>query len=120
MNEIIKKKLKIKILLSIIIISIVVIIYFYNNNISFSDFNYFSFEFDINDILNRIYELKEYILFFIIIIPSCYFLRKSNSEWEKIQIEKFEKNEEIKKKEKEEKRQEEFENKMRGIHFKED
>ena len=84
-----KIKLKFKILLSIIFITIVILYNFYNNYISLSDFKFYKFDFNKNDLLNRIYELKEYILFFIIIIPSCYFLRKSNIEWEKKEINNF-------------------------------
>ena len=68
----------------------------------------------------RIYEIKEYLIFFAIIIPISYFLWKSNKEWAQKQVELMEEREEMKKKIKEEKRQEEFENKMRGIHFKDE
>ena len=68
----------------------------------------------------RIYEMKEYLIFFAIIIPISYFLWKSNKEWAQKEIEMMEEREEMKKKIKEEKRQEEFENKMRGIHFKDE
>ena len=53
-------------------------------------------------------------------IPLCYFTSKSNNEWARKELAKFEEKERLKEKEKEEKRQEEFERKMRGIHFKED
>ena len=68
----------------------------------------------------RIYEIKEYLIFFAIIIPISYFLWKSNKEWAQRQIELMEEREEMKKKIKEEKRQEEFGNKMRGIYFKDE
>ena len=68
----------------------------------------------------RIYEMKEYLIFFAIIIPISYFLWKSNKEWAQKEIEMMEEREEMKKKIKEEKRQEEFENKMKGIHFKDE
>ena len=69
-------------------------------------------------IFEEIYEIKQYLIFFAIIIPITYFLWKSNLKWEEEQIDIMERNIENKKKSEEEKRKEEFENKMRGIHFK--
>ena len=62
--------------------------------------------------------MKNYLLFFAIIIPLCYFLTKSNNEWLSSEIDKFVDKEEQKEKEEAEKKQLEFEQKVRGVHFK--
>ena len=110
-------KIKYKNILIIILILIYVIIKIYYNKINIKDF--FNFK-PISLSLERIDEIKEYLLFFAIIIPISYFLWKSNLKWAQEQIALMEENEEKKKKIKEQKRQEEFETKMRGIHFKDD
>ena len=87
----------------------------FQKQISFKDiFDFSSFK----KIFEEIYKIKQYLIFFAIIIPITYFLWKSNSKWEEEQIDIMERNIENKKKSEEEKRKEEFENKMRGIHFK--
>ena len=111
------EKMKYKNILILLIIIIFVLIKMYYKQINYKDFlNYkpisISFE--------RIYEIKEYLIFFAIIVPISYLLWKSNIKWAQEQIELMEKNEENKKNIKEQKRREEFENKMRGIHFKDD
>ena len=111
------EQMKYKNILIIIIIVIFVIIKIYSNQIRFKDFMNFK---PISIDFQRIYEIKEYLIFFAIIIPVSYCLWKSNLEWTKEQIDLMEEKEENKKKLKEQKRQEEFENKMRGIHFKDE
>ena len=87
----------------------------FQKQISFKDiFNFSSFK----KIIEEIYMIKHYLIFFAIIIPITYFLWKSNLKWEEEQIDLMEQNIENKKKLEEEKRKEEFENKMRGTHFK--
>ena len=111
------EKMKYKNYLIALIIIFYVIVKVYSNNIKFKDFLNFS---PITIDLQRINEIKEYLIFFAIIIPISYFLWKSNIKWTQEQIELMEEKEEQKRKLKEEKRQEEFENKMRGIHFKDE
>ena len=109
--------MKYKNILLILIILIFVFIKIYSHQIKFKDFLNFK---PISISYQRIYEVKEYLIFFAIIIPISYFLWKSNLKWAQEQIDLMEGNEENKKKLKQQKRQEEFENKMRGIHFKEE
>ena len=111
------EKMKYKNILIALLIIFYVIVKIFSNKIKFKDFLNFS---PIILNLERINEIKEYLIFFAIIIPISYFLWKSNKKWAQEQIELMEGKEEHKKKLKEEKRQEEFENKMRGIHFKQD
>ena len=109
------EQIKYKNIMIILIIIIFVSIKIFSNKIKFKDFfNFSSISFDIK----QIYDIKDYLIFFAIIIPITYLLWKSNIKWAKEQIDILEKNEEKKKKLEEEKRKEEFENKMRGIHFK--
>ena len=110
-------QMKYKNILMILIIIIIVLIKYFSNQIKIKDFlNFSSVTIDIP----QIYNIKEYLIFFAIIIPISYFLWKSNLKWAQEQIVIMEEKEEIKKRIKEEKRKEEFENKMRGIHFKEE
>ena len=109
------EKMKYKNILILLIIIIFVLIKLYSNQMKYKDFMKFK---PITINFERIYEIKEYLIFFAIIIPISYFLWKSNIKWAQEQIELMEENEENKKIIKEEKRREEFENKMRGIHFK--
>ena len=108
------EKMKYKIILIIIVIFAFVIIKLVSNQIEFKDFIDFK---PISINFKRLFELKEYIIFFSLLIPISLYLRKSNIEWAKEQIEEMEKKEEEKKKEEIEKRKDEFENKMRGVHF---
>ena len=111
------EQMKYKNILMILIIIIIVLIKYFSNQIKIKDFlNFSSVTIDFQQIYNK----KEYLIFFAIIIPISYFLWKSNLKWAKEQIILMEEKEEIKKRIKEEKRKEEFENKMRGIHFKEE
>ena len=107
--------MKYKNILIILIIIIFVLIKIYYKQINYKDF--FNFK-PISLNIERIFEIKEYLIFFAIIIPISYFLWKSNIKWAHEQIELMEKKEENKKNLEEEKRKEEFENKMRKIHFK--
>ncbi len=109
------EQIKYKNIMIILIIIIFVSIKLFSNKIKFKDFfNFSSISFDIK----QIYDIKDYLIFFAIIIPITYLLWKSNIKWAKEQIDIMEENKEKKKKLEEEKRKEEFENKMRGIHFK--
>ena len=109
------EKMKYKNILLMLIILFFVMIKIYTNEIKLKDFLNFK---PISISLQSIYEIKEYLIFFSIIIPITYFLWKSNIKWAQEQIDLMEEKEDNKKKIKEQKRQEEFENKMRGIHFK--
>ena len=111
-----KRRIIIKIGFIFLIIFIVVFNKINSGEISWEDFTKFNYNLN----FKRLYEIKEYIIFFVIMIPLCYYTSKSNNEWARKELEKFEEKERLKEKEKEEKRQEEFERKMRGIHFKED
>ena len=111
------EQMKYKNILFILIIVIILLFKFFSNKITFKDFlNYPSFSIN----LQQIYDIKEYLIFFAIIIPIAYCLWKSNLNWAKEQINLMEEREEYKKKLEEEKRKEEFESKMRGIHFKDE
>ena len=109
------EKMKYKNILMLLLIFVFVIIKLCSHQIQIKDFFRF---YPINISFQWLYEIKEYLIFFAIIIPVSYFLWKSNMKWAQEQIDLMEEKEEKKKKEKELKRQEEFENKMRGIHFK--
>lgn len=111
------EQMKYKNILIILIIIIILFIKFFSNQIKFKDFLNFP---SVSISLKQIYDIKEYLIFFAIIIPIAYFLWKSNIEWAKEQINLMEEREENKKRKEEEKRKEEFENKMRGIHFKDE
>ena len=111
------EKMKYKNILLMLIILFFVMIKIYTNEIKLKDFLNFK---PISISLQSIYEIKEYLIFFSIIIPITYFLWKSNIKWAQEQIDLMEEKEDNKKKIKEQKRQEEFENKMRGIHFKDE
>jgi preprotein translocase subunit SecG len=111
-----KKRIFIKIGLIFLIIVIVIFNKINSGELSWEDFTKYNYSFS----LKRLNEIKGYILFFVIMITLCYFTSKANNEWARKELEKFEERERQKEKEKEEKRQEEFERKMRGIHFKED
>ena len=109
------EQMKYKNILIIIIILIFFIPKLFNKQIIFKDsFNFPSFK----TFVKEIYEIKQYLIFFAIIIPIAYFLWKSNIKWAQEQIELMEQKIENKKRLEEDKRKEEFENKMRGIHFK--
>ena len=111
------EKVKYTNILLVLVIGIFIVIKLYSHQIQIKDF----FKLNISSInYEVIYELKGYIILFIIIIPLSYFLWKSNIKWAQEQIEIMEQKEEEKKKLKQEQRKEEFENKMRGIHFKDD
>ena len=109
------EKMKYKNILILLIIIIFVLIKLYSNQIKYKDFMKFK---PITINFERIYEIKEYLIFFAIIIPISYFLWKSNIKWAQEQIDLMEQKIENQKKLEEDKRKEEFENKMRGIHFK--
>ena len=109
-----KSKVKFKFLLIFLVMFMIVISKLSKNEITIDDFYRFSF----NLSFQRLYEVKNYLLFFAIIIPLCYFLTKSNNEWLSSEIDKFVDKEEQKEKEEAEKKQLEFEQKMRGVHFK--
>lgn len=109
-----KSNMKFKFFLIFLVMFMIVISKLSKNEITIEDFYNFSF----NLSFQRLYEAKNYFLFFIIIIPLCYFLTKSNNEWLSSEIDKFVDKEEKREKEEEEKRQLEFEQKMRGVHFK--
>ena len=111
-----KKRILIKIGFIFLIIIVVVFNKINSGQISWEDFTKYNYNFN----FKRLYDIKEYIIFLLIMIPLCYYTSKSNNEWVRKELEKFEEKERLKEKEKEEKRQEEFERKMRGIHFKED
>ncbi len=111
------EKMKYKNMLLVLVIISFLAIKISSNQIKFKDILKLT---PITISFQRIYEIKEYLIFFAIIIPISYFLWKSNKEWAQKQVELMEEREEMKKKIKEEKRQEEFENKMRGIHFKDE
>ena len=111
------EKMKYKNMLLVLVIITFLVIKISSHQIKFKDILKLA---PISISFQRIYEIKEYLIFFAIIIPISYFLWKSNKEWAQKEIEMMEEREEMKKKIKEEKRQEEFENKMRGIHFKDE
>ena len=111
------EQMKYKNILMILIIIVILLIKYFSNQIKLKDFLNFS---PITIDFQQIYNIKEYLIFFAIIIPISYFLWKSNIKWTQEQIALMEEKEEIKKRIKEEKRKEEFENKMRGIHFKDE
>ena len=111
------EQMKYKNILIILIIIVVVVVKIFKNQLKLKDFFNFS---SISIDLKQIYDIKEYLIFFAIIIPISYFLWKSNLKWEQEQIDLMEKKEEINKRKEIEKRKEEFEVKMRGIHFKEE
>ena len=111
------EKMKYKNILIIIIILIFFIPKLFSKQIIFKDFfNFPSFKTCFKEII----EIKQYLIFFGIIIPIAYFLWKSNIKWAQEQIDLMEQKIENQKKLDEDKRKEEFENKMRGIHFKND
>lgn len=109
-----KSNVKFKFFLIFLVMFMIVISKLSKNEITIDDFYLFSF----NLSFQRLYEVKNYLLFFAIIIPLCYFLTKSNNEWLSSEIDKFVDKEEQKEKEEAEKKQLEFEQKMRGVHFK--
>lgn len=109
-----KSNVKFKFFLIFLVMFMIVISKLSKNEITIDDFYRFSF----NLSFQRLYEVKNYLLFFAIIIPLCYFLTKSNNEWLSSEIDKFVDKEEQKEKEETEKKQLEFEQKMRGVHFK--
>ena len=109
-----KRNVKFKFFLIFLVMFMIVISKLSKNEITIDDFYRFSF----NLSFHRLYEVKNYLLFFAIIIPLCYFLTKSNNEWLSSEIDKFIDKEEQKEKEEAEKKQLEFEQKMRGVHFK--
>ena len=111
------EKMKYKNMLFVLVIIVFLAIKISSHQIKFKDILKLA---PISISFQRIYEVKEYLIFFAIIIPISFFLWKSNKEWAQKEIEMMEEREEMKKKIKEEKRQEEFENKMRGIHFKDE
>ena len=108
------EKMKYKIVLIIIVIFACVIVKLITNEVEIKDF--FDFK-PISMSFKRIFELKEYIIFFSLLIPISLYLRKSNIDWAQEQIGLMEKKAEEKKKEEIEKRKDEFENKMRNVHF---
>ena len=102
-----------------ILIVIIILLFFlpklFSKQIKFKDFlNFPSFK----TCFKELYEIKQYLIFFAIIIPITYFLWKSNIKWAQEQIDLMERKLENKRKLEEDKRKEEFEKKMRGIHFK--
>ena len=109
------EQIKYKNILIVLIIMIFLVYKIFSNQIKFKDFLNFP-SLSIN--YQQISGIKEYLIFFAVIIPIAYLLWKSNLKWAQEQIEIMEENEEKKKITEDEKRKEEFENKMRGIHFK--
>ena len=109
--------MKYKNILIILIIIFVVIVKILKKQLKLKHFFNFS---PVSISFKQIYDIKEYLVFFIIIIPLSYFLMKSNMQWEQEQVDLMEKREEINKRNEIEKRKQEFEIKMRGIHFKEE
>ena len=109
------EQIKYKNILIVLIIMIFLVYKIFSNQIKFNDFLNFP-SLSIN--YQQISGIKEYLIFFAVIIPIAYLLWKSNLKWAQEQIEIMEENEEKKKITEDEKRKEEFENKMRGIHFK--
>ena len=102
-----------------ILIVIIILVFFlpklFSKQLKFKDFfNFPSFK----ECLKELYKIKQYLIFFAIIIPIAYFLWKSNIKWAQEQIDLMEQKLENKRKLEEDKRKEEFEKKMRGIHFK--
>ena len=111
------ERMKYKNILIILIIIFFIIIKICSRQIKLQDFLNFN---PISISYQQIYDIKEYLIFFAIIIPISYFLWKSNIKWAQEQINLMEEKEEEKKRLKMVKRQEEFENKMRGVHFKDE
>ena len=116
-SDALNEKLNSKIISMFILIVAFVSYKICKNEVRISDFfNYKSAAFFPS--FSRLYELRNYLLFFLLMLPLSYFLWKSNLEWIQVEIEKYDNDCERKRKEKEEKRQEEFERKMREIYFK--
>ncbi len=111
------ERMKYKNILIILIIIFFIVIKICSHQIKFQDFLNFK---PISISYKQIYDIKEYLIFFAIIIPISCFLWKSNIKWAKEQINLMEEKEEEKKRLKMIKRQEEFENKMRVVHFKDE
>lgn len=99
-----------------IVIAIVLISSLIRGRIQFKDFLYFNYSFS----LSELWDSKEYIILFIVIIPLSVYFYISNRNWEREAFAKYIEEEEKKEKAEDQKKKEEFEEKMRSVHFKAD
>ena len=87
------EQIKYKNILIVLIIMIFLVYKIFSNQIKFKDFLNFP-SLSIN--YQQISGIKEYLIFFAVIIPIAYLLWKSNLKWAQEQIEIMEENEEKK------------------------